>query len=519
MIYQKKNKFRVVMLMCFIFVSIITIFYAIFSLLDFNNIRLGLNLKVHVIFGLVLLIIFLISWKIATGRFFSPVIMLIGTFYLFQSGQTFLYGIFNISNIDLLNKASMEELIETQCFFNLSFGFLIMGISGAAIFDRPEYKIKKLGINTLWDNEYLCDQEMRLLRSVGLVLLALTIIPKNYFSLISARASILYGYAAVRPYVSSIIESNILMRIGKSISEFYIPSLYMCIVGYSKKPRAIRCLFALLIINAVLQLITGGRAEALSSLLVIIWVWTSYIKNYSNKQKLIIIILGLLCIILIPTIQKFRQLEQKDFSSFVASFQSMASSGDIFIELISEMGGSAYPLILIMRNVPAIRGFGYGSSYIMSFFSVIPDTFLFGLDYKKYTNLQEWLTYDVLGQISGTGFSICAEAYFNFSWLGVFLFIIIGNLYYKFFYSAFAKRGGMANNPASLVVSICLLDETLLIARGQFVGLVRQGVYILLICGLISKIAKNSLKKAKQMNESIIPSQSSPEGTRLINKV
>jgi oligosaccharide repeat unit polymerase len=156
---------------------------------------------------------------------------------------------------------------------------------------------------------------------------------------------------------------------------------------------------------------------------------------------------------------------------------------DGIVELVLEMGGSMYPFILINRIVPSTRFFGVGTSYLFSIFSVIPQKFLLGFDYSKYTNLQEWLTFEVLNQNSGVGFSMVAEAYYNFGWLGLPLFFFLGLLISNIF-----DANNLRNKNLSYkLFSVFLFDALLFYPRGQIVTFMRPVILMVGVTLLIKK--------------------------------
>ena len=101
--------------------------------------------------------------------------------------------------------------------------------------------------------------------------------------------------------------------------------------------------------------------------------------------------------------------------------------------VFEELGGSVFPLFVMMNIVPSIEPFQYGKQYLLSFFAaIIPSAVDFTGIATKLT--QDWSIFEewikrYYGQYKfGLGFSLNAEAYINFGWLGIiaiFLLMIV----------------------------------------------------------------------------------------------
>ena len=96
------------------------------------------------------------------------------------------------------------------------------------------------------------------------------------------------------------------------------------------------------------------------------------------------------------------------------------------VEAVAEMGSTMFCLIKTMNLVPEKFEYRYGKSYMYSFSSLIPNLGFWDIHpAKREANLSEWLT-NALGLSYGTGYSMCAEAYANFGYLGFILFFFWG---------------------------------------------------------------------------------------------
>ena len=95
----------------------------------------------------------------------------------------------------------------------------------------------------------------------------------------------------------------------------------------------------------------------------------------------------------------------------------------MIVGIMGELGGSMATLLETMILVPSNYGHLYGSSYLYALTWLIPG-FLTNNVWQK-ASMNNWIdTVRYTG--SGWGFSTTAEAYFNFGFAGVLVFIIVG---------------------------------------------------------------------------------------------
>lgn len=442
----------------------------------------GLSLRFHASIALFSISSFIVSCKIINKKVITPLTLLIISFSLFQSGQTLLFAL-GIEDISLMKLATMEEIIEAQIFFNYSLILLLIGTNIKKVHD----------VNIVKDIDDIINRQIFRLKKIGLASLILTLLPKLLIDFYLVQYSLSGGYSELRNYIVFLTSSNSYLYIAYWVAGFFNFALYVCLVAFYKDKKARKRLLFIMLFISVLELISGSRYEAVTRLLVYLFIILDFQPSRKSSVKSFISIwVGGLLVLILNSIKVFRQLDEKNFAHFLSMMSQGSSFFDGIVELVLEMGGSMYPFILINRIVPSTRFFGVGTSYLFSIFSVIPQKFLLGFDYFKYTNLQEWLTFEVLNQNSGVGFSMVAEAYYNFGWLGLPLFFFLGLLISNTFDANNLKNKSLSYK----LFSVFLFDALLFYPRGQIVTFMRP---MILMVGVILLIKKrneiNSNKK------------------------
>lgn len=152
-----------------------------------------------------------------------------------------------------------------------------------------------------------------------------------------------------------------------------------------------------------------------------------------------------------------------------------------FLEAVSEMGGSMFPLAETMRLVPRRSDYRLGTTYLYSLTSVIPNVGFWDLHpAMRYGDLGGWLqrTLD-LGY--GPGYSIVAEAYINFGRAGFLFMFCFGFVLARLFHIDAVRLG----NPLLVLLSLLLCFLILKTVRNSFLATVRSLFYYLLPIYLI----------------------------------
>lgn len=133
-------------------------------------------------------------------------------------------------------------------------------------------------------------------------------------------------------------------------------------------------------------------------------------------------------------------------------------------------------LIKTRNLVPEKQDYRYGKSYLYAFTSIIPNLGFWDIHpAKKEANLSDWLT-DSLGLDYGTGFSMCAEAFANFGYLGFIAFFFWG----WFMASILGKIewSVQTRNYAQMAFLLILFWFFLTLPRNNFINLIRPIFFV-----------------------------------------
>ena len=172
-------------------------------------------------------------------------------------------------------------------------------------------------------------------------------------------------------------------------------------------------------------------------------------------------------------VRVIRIMPDRDIATFFEyMFSNKDSSDNMIVGIMGELGGSMATLLETMILVPSNYGHLYGSSYLYALTWLIPG-FLTNNVWQK-ASMNNWIdTVRYTG--SGWGFSTTAEAYFNFGFAGVLVFIIVGLAVGKLFKGL--DRSFFEKNPVEFALSFILFNRLLIFSRIDFLSAIPTIVY------------------------------------------
>lgn len=265
----------------------------------------------------------------------------------------------------------------------------------------------------------------RSMNTVGIFLAVISVYTYFTQKIQSMIISLTYGYGAlyddsIRPEMSS--TDNILTN----FSMFFVPSIVILIIANKGSSKIRAGLVGVLLVSIIMSFISGGRAEALAIILALFWIYSNEITKINFKKMLVLSLLGLIVVKLVTVTAEFRIVPERSISTFVELMFSGGSDGpNPLVDMIAEFGFNIFSLYHTMILVPATQAFAGGYTYFAAMMAIIPSLFFNGYSFSDAAGLPDWLK-DILHMDYGPGYSITAEAYYNFGWVGIIAMAAVG---------------------------------------------------------------------------------------------
>lgn len=364
-------------------------------ILFINNGEYDVNIRLMIIVTLFFFVGEIVAIQLIIGKYFSPLIIFILLFYLFQNGQLLLYA-FEISFNDSYLIVAKNHLYDITLFSSIS--ALLAGFSG--LLCSPAKCTQSIKVYKM---DFLDDLIVLLAAKLGFIFTAIVSIPLILLKFIVFMTS--GGYNAVRQF-----EGSIPSIIG-FVEYFFIPFALLVII-YSQK--TLKWVNVSLFFWLILTALCGDRTTGLGGLLVIFYLFYVQKKQYS-KRNLVKLGIGVGSLVII--------------SNFISNFRTQLSSPsdvakNVLVSTLSEFGFSFFPLYTTMKLVPFQENYLMGKGYIWSFIGgwipsfLDPSGIITSIN-QKSRFYEAWQNNYFFQYNFGFGYSLNAEAYANFGWWGL----------------------------------------------------------------------------------------------------
>lgn len=385
--------------------SFLLLMISIFSL---NSLT---SLQINGLYLILCVLLFLIRYYKDNKVIFSPFILFYISFLCFTSGHIFLMAIgidpVDISYIWSLDSFTVPNIFNSVTFTIYSIQFFHLGYY---VSQKINFKINLPTITQIKGIDF-----NKILKYIF------------YISIFSSIILVIYLYIKTDDY-SSIYNMDFgkIYNILYLLSLFSIPTYLLINVNLKKLDR--NCSYMLLLV-IVLNFFIGKRGMAIMFLIPLFFTFLKNLKSISFWRVLLFFTFAYLMINLIVTISYTRTSDFNMLSFLKTYFYHLITLDSIKL-LIGEMGFSIRPLVEVVNLISNdIISPTFGGTYLYSIFLVLPGFLRFGLDNfaieHNLINLAAMVTH-YSGANYGLGFSVMAEAFFNFQYFGIFFFIILG---------------------------------------------------------------------------------------------
>lgn len=386
-------------------------------------------------------------------------------FFLFCNGQIMLYTFgMEPAKMLLFQTATKLEILDAAIYFLLS---MVLFCMGAMV---PIIRNKEMSIVNEIDQPELISA----IRDIGLLLFVVSVIPYFYIFFGKSFLSLVYGYSAL--YTNSMQISGVVGYLSK----LFIPSILMLLyVNYHKK--SINWLIHIFLFGiAFVGLLSGNRGDGFSIIITLLVFKQLYGKEFSGRKIIKLLIIAIIIMSVIPVFASYRRMENRKLFEFFSLYIDSLKNGEnnLIVSSISELGGTGYAYILTRRAIPSMENFHYGLSYMASVLMIIPSQILGGFSFARYAALDIWLQ-NIHRMNYGPGFSITAETYYNFGWVGGIAFTFVIGYFFSSFFNLRSKDKN--KNELLRLLSLVFLYNSIIVARFPFHNTVRNIVYIYLI--------------------------------------
>ncbi|MEH7419510.1 O-antigen polysaccharide polymerase Wzy, partial [Neobacillus drentensis] len=402
---------------------------------------------------------------------------------IFHFGQIILHSIgLGAYVIDAKIRANVIEIMPERIVLK-SILYCTISIflfhSGALLYalKQKRYPIKEIaGAEKIGESK-----QFLLTRGIGILMLIVSIYPMIKFDSGYIRAALNGGYTAV-------YQLDINTGLWDDLSRMYKPSILFLLVSFKKKPTLARIMVVINILYSLVKLsIIGQRGYEMIFIVVLVWLYIKIFSKLDFKRFLTLSVFSMV----VTSILSLAVANRDSTSRFdLSDVLNYLLTQNPILQSISEFGGTLYTVELYIDLIPRTLNFGFGSSYLASLLTLLPNVNGILGDSVKLASPNYLLSLEV----TGIGGSYIGEFYYNFGWYGVVLGLIFGYLFASF--SNSTQRAFNQNKFFVIAASATFLNIVLWTIRDSFTAIPRNLLFQLVIPYVLFILLYKLVKKA-----------------------
>lgn len=339
-------------------------------------------------------------------KFVSVGLVFFWLLFLFHSSRfAFLEG-YGFSRINNNNKVLilLSYKLVTCCFSTLCAGYFIT-------------RSKKNNLDVSDSSVDLSDKDLLLLRRVSTYIFIFSLIPFLYVDITRLQYTMAFGYGGLY----SLGERDVLFKYFSPISHLFRPAVILLMVSYCRTPKVATRILVWFCVYSLVTMLSGARITALVYILSIVVIYVRFVlARIKKSQFVMIIVVSILLFSFLPVLSSMRREGVISRADYEEAADVVEEAGGGFKSAIMEFGGTQISVIYSMMFT---SDFNYGRTYLASLWCISPKL----PSYLDKTNLTYTNSFPIDYQQS-LGGSCIGEAYYNFGWLAILFFFIVGLL-------------------------------------------------------------------------------------------
>lgn len=377
------------------------------------------TIRVKCLWLLVIYVFYIIAWIKTTGSVYSIFFFFLLYTMLSNAGQLIItaLGIDFESTVDVLsyNASLLNKAIDFQ-ILSISM-FCVFGLISWHVhhirepFDLNEYSIPKQQSNEIID-----------ISGIAFLVLAAVSFVLNLLKL-ESRVDQSYGQAFADNTSASYVQI---------IKFLYYIALFVSLNKHRSKGDKLKKFIVLIaLVVGVTEMIYGSRSVLIPLICGIVFMFSTSLSKIGKLRKLGIAIIAIIGVVVLNSFASLRQMSLSEMSMDIF-FETLLSENifDQFVSLAAEMGGSMRTLIHTISSIDSGAVTNEPTFLYTLLHGILPGQILdlIGFSQPEHWRLAYWIT-SRYGGLSGWGYSMTAEAYFNFGSLGFLFFAVFGYVY------------------------------------------------------------------------------------------
>jgi hypothetical protein len=416
------------------------------------------------------------SWRLATGRLLDGYLLFFAFLVLFNGGQILLDAAGLLPEGLLDNVFSDAALWRAVLLVNASVCSFHMGALVRT--GRAEQR-----------SESSATVNPFVFRRMGLAFLLVSILPMLKRMIESVAIVVASGYFGL-------YQQTVKIGLGNwdaVLAAFFLPGILITFATAPRRRWNVRMCWALALVNATVGLFLGSRSAAGVTMIPMALLHHWLVRPLRTS---IIVAAAIFGILLMPWVASQRNLNLEE--RLTTSAWSGQPARVAAVAGIKEIGGSMGTVAMAVELIPNRRQFDYGAGYLRALSTVVPNLFWDIHPALRAGLYGDWLIREVdpdtADRGGGLGFSVVAEAYANFSWLGTPL-VMLAMGWLLAGLVVWARSG---SEPARLSCEALTLSAIMLLPRGETATVVRLIVWTAVLPYLVAALSREEMPSSRE---------------------
>jgi len=459
------------------------------------------------------LCVFIWQWKRYSGRLFDPYVIFLSTVYVYHCGQYILY--FFGDRTDLMSdtanvfRFSYNTRYTGQSITLIAMSYLHLG----ALISLTNKNISKKNNEDIVAGEQKNEPLKNAIetQAIGIAMIVISVIPffMQLSKLISLRS--VSGYMGLYQ-----IEQD--TGLGNWVAVFaqlIVPGALYLLAGSCKNRWRILLALGAVSLQVVGYSIIGLRSAAFPPILAFLWIYHRYIRRIPIAFAVLSVVAIAILLPLIAVIRTQKIGSGLDWQQITEAYSNIDNP---LSSTLQESGYSTVVLLDTLEVVPEARSYALGGDYlnaIVSPFGFLLVGFMDDDDLNfngGYLDPSKWIVqvrypWRVHGGL-WLGYTVIAEAYLQFGWLGVpILMLIIGYTICRL-----TLQADIMQDSALIAIVGIVVSYLPHFARGHVAQLTRPifryMLLPLLFIGILSIVRQAMLRRQKELEEELLVTES-----------
>lgn len=450
---------------------------------DLQHVSTGWEYRMA-LFSVFLAAYYITAWKIMGLKFISPGFFILLSFWMFHISLVIVMG-FQLKGYDpfiMLYRYGDQNSVKALLFSNVIITFYVLGM---ILFYKKENKRVEASI------ESTDLTEVKICRTIGLLLFAISILPVLYTNYVQVAAKIAEGYSGTMSADTSFHG----IPLGW-FTKLFLPSLLLIMASFKNdQKKCLRIVILTILYYMIFMFFTGRKGNTIQTIAPILVMYFFYFKPKIKIVHLAFLYCGIYLVTIVTKTRKM--IVDADFWNQV---KSIVMDTNPLTDLMFEMGGTIKAVIQMQMAVPETGTFQFGLTYLLGI--IVSLAHGVNLNYvtplEKHVNFDAYLSLPERGallnsSVASMGGSSIAEWWWNFGWFSV-LFIMI---FAKLIISYETKLIKSLNNPTKFAMWCSFLYFLMRYTRGYITDLIWEPLFIFLCISVMYTY----LKRKSQMIE------------------